>query len=308
MADSIITHDLTKIYASIRALDGLDLSIQENIVFGLLGPNGAGKTTLLRLLTTLTKPTSGYAQVLGYDIARQGLSIRRVIGVVAQQNYLDQYLTARENLVVHAKMHRMPAPDYNQRIDELLSIFELSARQHDRPNTYSGGMQRRLALARALLHRPRVLFLDEPTTGLDPQARHAMWDQVETLRGRVTVFLTTHYMEEADALCDRVAIMDRGRVLVDAPPSELKRQAGESDHYDIELRGDSKGYQARLADMPGVRTLESRDGRVRVDLASNGSLRAVLDRVDEEDILQLTRRSPTLEDVFIQMTGRRLRD
>ncbi|MCL5027094.1 MAG: ATP-binding cassette domain-containing protein [Chloroflexi bacterium] len=308
MAESIITQDLTKLYASIRALDGLSLSVRENIVFGLLGPNGAGKTTLLRLLTTLTKPTSGYAQVLGYDISRQGLSIRRLIGVLAQQNYLDQYLTARENLAVHAKMHRMAAADYNQRIDELLSIFELSARQHDHPSTYSSGMQRRLALARALLHRPRVLFLDEPTTGLDPQARRAVWDQIDALRGRVTVFLTTHYMEEADALCDEVAIIDRGRVLVKAPPSELKRQAGGDDHYEIEVRGDAESYRERMAGVPGVQVTGSQDGLVRLDLASRGSLRAVLDRVGADDLLQLTRRSPTLEDVFIKMTGRRLRD
>ncbi len=308
VADSILTRDLTKVYGSIRALDGLTMSVPENIVFGLLGPNGAGKTTLLRLLTTITEPTSGYAEVLGRDIARQGLEVRRLIGVVAQANYLDEYLTARENLVVHARMHGMPPSDYNPRIDELLAAFDLAARQHDRPKAYSGGMQRRLAVVRALLHRPRVLFLDEPTTGLDPQARRSLWDQIEILRRRVTVFLTTHYMEEAEALCDRVAIMDQGRVLVEAPPAELKRQGGATERYDIEVRGEEAAYRRQLADLAWVQVRPGQDGSVRLEMPATGSLRAVLDRVEEDDLVQVTRRTPTLEDVFIQLTGRRLRD
>ncbi len=308
MTDSILTRDLTKVYGSIRALDGLTMAVPENIVFGLLGPNGAGKTTLLRLLTTITQPTSGYAEVLGHDIARQGLTIRRLIGVVAQANNLDDYLTGRENMIIHARMHNMAPADYNPRIDELLSVFELYARRNDRPKTYSGGMQRRLALARALLHRPRILFLDEPTTGLDPQARRALWDQVEALRGHVTVFLTTHYMEEADALCDRVAIMDRGKVLVDAPPAELRSQAGQGELYDVLARGDCAAYRGQFADLGWVRVMPGQDGTALLELPTAASLRTVLDRIDERDLLQVNRRSPTLEDVFIQLTGRRLRD
>ncbi len=310
MAASIVTQDLTKVYGRIAALDRLAMTVDENIVFGLLGPNGAGKTTLLRLLTTITKPTTGHATVLGYDIATQGIEVRRRIGVVAQEDYLDEYLTARENLIVHARMHRMAPQDYSRRIDEVLQWFELSSRQNDRPKEYSGGMRRRLVLARALLHRPRLLFLDEPTTGLDPQARQAVWDQVEDLRGKVSIFLTTHYMEEADALCDRVAIMDQGRILVDGSPAELKSMAAGGERYEIEVRGTFDHWKeaAQAMGLPGVTVSPGRDSTALVSIPASASLRSMLDHLDETSIVRVSRRAPTMADVFIQMTGRRLRD
>lgn len=300
--------ELTKIYGDIVALDKVGVSIPDGIVFGLLGPNGAGKTTLVRVLTSLSRPTAGWASVNGYDVATQGLAVRRLIGVVAQENYLDEYLTGRENLIFHAKMHGIPRAVYEPRIDELLRLAQLETRQHDKPKTYSGGMQRRLAFVRAMVHDPQILFLDEPTTGLDPQARHAVWDYIAALRGKVTVFLTTHYMDEADTLCDRVAIMDHGRILVDDTPAGLKRQFANQQYYEIELRRGAEEYAMAIAAFPFVSYSVARDGRLLVEMRPGAALKALLDGFREEDLIGLTRREPSLEEVFIRLTGRSLRE
>lgn len=305
---AIITEDIHKHYGQIKAVNGVTTTVPDGTIFGLLGPNGAGKTTLVRLLTTLSHPTSGKAWINDLDIATQGLQIRRQIGVMAQENYLDTYLTGRENLVVHAKMHGMRRNEYEPRIDSLLKMMKLEGRQNDSPRTYSGGMQRRLALARALIHNPRVLFLDEPTTGLDPQARRAVWDYLFELKGKVTIFLTTHYMEEADILCDRVAIMDHGQILVDDSPQALKRSLNAYNSYEIELRSASEKYIATLHSLPFVTSCAAEDGRIVVQTTPETSVRTLIDFFDERDIARFTVREPGLEDVFIHLTGRSLRE
>jgi len=198
MENEIELRHVTKAYGNLVAVKDVSLALPKGMVFGLLGPNGAGKTTLVNMLTTLLKPTSGSASVGGYDVVREAARVRSLIGVVPQENNLDRYLTARENLILHAKMHRMIPSSYHRRIDELLSLTGLVERQKDFPNKFSTGMQRRLVVARALVHDPQILFLDEPTTGLDPQAKRAIWDYFLSLKGKRTLFLTTHNMEEAD--------------------------------------------------------------------------------------------------------------
>ena len=224
MTAAIKTESLTKQYGELSALVSFDLEVTKGSIFGLLGPNGAGKTTLIRILTTLMRPSSGKAWVEGFDTLTRGQDIRKLIGVVPQENSLDRYLTARENLELNARLHGMAGADYKKRIDELLELFGLAGRQNDFPDTFSGGMQRRLVVARALINRPSILFLDEPTTGLDPQSRHAVWDYVKSLAGSMTIFLTTHYLEEADLLCERIAIMDRGRLITQGSAAELKER------------------------------------------------------------------------------------
>ena len=225
MTPAIILQGITKTYGELKAVDNFSLEVEQGGIFGLLGPNGAGKTTLIRILTTLLRPTAGTAFVEGRSVLTEGKEVRRLIGVVPQENNLDRYLTARENLVLHARMHGMHPADYNAAIDELLELTGLSGRQHDFPDTYSGGMQRRLVVARALVHKPQVLFLDEPTTGLDPQSRRAVWEYIQSLRTKMTIFLTTHYMDEADLLCDRIVIMDHGKTLVDGYLRPVERGA-----------------------------------------------------------------------------------
>ena len=230
---AISIHSLTKSYGDLTALDSFNLEVGQGSIFGLLGPNGAGKTTLIRILTTLMRQSSGDATIEGYDILQSGQEIRRIIGVVSQENSLDRYLTARENLELHARLHGMERRLYAPRIDELLALMGLSGRQKDFPDTFSGGMQRRLVIARALVHQPRVLFLDEPTTGLDPQSRRAVWEYIRSLAGKMTIFLTTHYLEEAEQLCDRIAIMDHGKLIAIGSTQELKDRYQERTLEDV---------------------------------------------------------------------------
>lgn len=220
---AIVVEDLHKHYGATRALDGLTFKIEKNKITSLLGPNGAGKTTLVKVLTTIAKPTSGRAWVGGFDVIKNDLEVRRMIGVVPQINNLDVYLTAMENLILHAKMHFMTRRVYMKRIEEALKFMGLYERRHDYPETYSSGMQRRLIIARAMIHEPQILFLDEPTTGLDPQSRRAVWDYIEKIKHRITILLTTHYMEEADYLSDRVMIIDHGKIIADGTSGQLKQ-------------------------------------------------------------------------------------
>jgi ABC-2 type transport system ATP-binding protein len=230
---SIRIHSLTKTYGTLTALDSFNLEVEQGSIFGLLGPNGAGKTTLIRILTTLMRQSAGEASIEGFDISSEGRDIRSIIGVVSQENSLDRYLTARENLELHARLHGLDKRFYRPRIDELLELMGLSGRQKDFPDTFSGGMQRRLVIARALVHQPRVLFLDEPTTGLDPQSRRTVWEYIRSLAGKMTIFLTTHYLEEAEQLCDRIAIMDHGRLIALGSTHELKERFQEKTLEDV---------------------------------------------------------------------------
>lgn len=308
MNSAVSIRNITKVFGDLRAVDDFSLEVAPGTIFGLLGPNGAGKTTLLKILTTLLRPTSGDAFVEGRSILTDGAAVRGMIGVVPQENNLDRYLTARENLVLHARMHRMPAREYNPLIDELLELTGLSARQHDFPDTFSGGMQRRLVVARALIHAPKVLFLDEPTTGLDPQSRRAVWDYIHSLRSRMTIFLTTHYMDEADALCDRIVIMDNGRTLVDGTATELKDAFAHAHVYELEFRANADHYEDVLRSFPFVRDLERRGNGFRLELRDEESLKPLMDGIGSSDIRKICLEEPSLEDVFLQLTGKKIRE
>ncbi|KAB0669748.1 ATP-binding cassette domain-containing protein [Oryzomonas sagensis] len=308
MPAAITTHSLTKRYGDLTALDNFDLEVAQGSIFGLLGPNGAGKTTLIRVLTTLMRQTSGEAFIEGLDTRTSGREIRRLIGVVSQENSLDRYLTARENLELHARLHGMEHRHYRKRIDELLELMGLAARQNDFPDTYSGGMQRRLVVTRALLHEPRVLFLDEPTTGLDPQSRRAVWDYIKSIAGSMTIFLTTHYLEEAEQLCNRIAIADHGRLIALGSTQELKDRLTGGTFYLIEFGEDAERYGAILRAMACVREIEV-DGRtVCVGLNSWECLSEVVTALNGAPVRRIALRERTLEDVFISLTGEKVRE
>ncbi|GFE61100.1 ATP-binding cassette domain-containing protein [Geobacter sp. AOG2] len=308
MSAAIITHSLTKRYGDLTALENFDLEVAQGAIFGLLGPNGAGKTTLIRVLTTLMRQTSGEAFIEGLDTRGNGREIRRLIGVVPQENSLDRYLTARENLELHARLHGMESRHYRKRIDELLELMGLAARQKDFPDTYSGGMQRRLVVTRALLHEPRVLFLDEPTTGLDPQSRRAVWDYVKSIAGSMTIFLTTHYLEEAEQLCDRIAIMDHGRLIALGSTQELKDRLAGGTFYLIEFGEDAGRYGAILRAMACVRQIEVNDRSVCVGLESWECLAEVVTALNGAPVRRIALREQTLEDVFLSLTGEKVRE
>jgi ABC-2 type transport system ATP-binding protein len=308
MTQAITLDEITKSYRDFTAVDRFSLEVERGTVFGLLGPNGAGKTTLIKILTTLMRPSAGDAWVEGFSVLSEGREVRRLIGVVPQENNLDRYLTARENLILHGRLHGMRPAAYHPRIDELLEMTGLASRQHDFPDTFSGGMQRRLVVARALVHEPRVLFLDEPTTGLDPQSRRSLWEHIRGLRRSMTVFLTTHYMDEADALCDRIMIMDRGVSLADGTAGELKDAFSRAHIYEVEFRGDADGYGAILAGLPCVRSIERNGGSYRLTLSGEDALKPLMDSIVGADIRKICLKEPSLEDVFIALTGEKVRE
>jgi ABC-2 type transport system ATP-binding protein len=308
MPSAITLQQISKTYGSFTAVDQFSLEVERGTVFGLLGPNGAGKTTLIKILTTLMRPSAGDASVEGFSVLSAGREVRRLIGVVPQENNLDRYLTARENLILHGRLHGMRPADYNPRIDELLEMTGLASRQHDFPDTFSGGMQRRLVVARALVHQPRVLFLDEPTTGLDPQSRRALWEHIRGLRRTMTVFLTTHYMDEADALCDRIMIMDHGESLADGSAGELKDAFSRAHTYEVEFRGDAAGYREILEELPFVRSVEQEGATFRLTLSGEDSLKPLINSAVGADIRRICLKEPSLEDVFIALTGEKVRE
>jgi ABC-2 type transport system ATP-binding protein len=253
------------------------------------------------------KPSSGSAGVAGHDVNHDGAKIRSLIGVVPQENNLDRYLTARENLALHARMHNLKSFQYNPRIDELLALLGLSERQKDFPNTFSIGMQRRLVVARALVQDPQILFLDEPTTGLDPQAKRAIWDYFLSLKGKRTLFLTTHNMEEADFLCDRITIIDQGSPIASGTARELKEMAESSWFYEIEVGARAEEYARIFEKMPFIDCLSLQGGVISVCMKKEGSLGNVVEQINLQDLKKITSRQPSLEDVFLKLTGRRLR-
>lgn len=306
---SISIQKLSKSYGGLAALDAFDLDVVQGSIFGLLGPNGAGKTTLIRILTTLMRQNSGEARIEGLDTRVAGREIRRLIGVVSQENSLDRYLTARENLELHARLHGMEKLHYQRRIDELLELMGLAGRQKDFPDTFSGGMQRRLVIARALVHQPRVLFLDEPTTGLDPQSRRAVWDYIRSLAGKMTIFLTTHYLDEAEQLCDRIAIMDHGRLIAIGSTQELKDRLSGATVYEIELSGKgANSYAAQLAAMPCVIDIQQVGAKVTVTLECWECLSEIVTALNGAPIRRISLKEQTLEDVFISLTGEKVRE
>jgi len=300
----IETHGITKRYGNLVAVDHIGLKIDEGEIFGLLGPNGAGKTTLISMLATLTPPTDGTASVNGFDIARQPGNVRKSIGMVFQTPSSDDLLTGRENLYLHSLLYGIPQGLRRQRINEALELVDLKAKENDRVRTYSGGMKRRLEIARGLIHRPKILYLDEPTLGLDPQTREHIWAYIERLstEEKVTILMTTHYMEEADSLCDRVAIVDHGKVIALDTPSALKMRIGKSM---IKAKVRSPNLEA-IRRLPYVSKVEEKDSEVQITLSEAGShIQEVLCSLGEASYVEL--REPTLNDVFIQLTGKEIR-
>ena len=296
---------LTKKFESLTAVNKLDLKIKEGEIFGLLGPNGAGKTTTLSMLATLVKPTSGTAVVNSYDIVRQPGDVRKSIGMVFQDPSSDDVLSGRDNLYLHALLYGVDTRDIKKKIDAVLSLVDLKDRQNEIVKKYSGGMRRRLELARGLLHQPKILFLDEPTLGLDPQTRGHMWEYIRKLvkEKHVTIIITTHYMEEADLLCDRVAIVDHGRIAALDTPERLKRALG-GDVVRLRMQKPNAGALGKLKH---VRKVKIGKGEVfmTVDNASE-SLQDILKAVGKVDSVEL--RSPTLNDVFLHYTGKEIRE
>ncbi|MDE3217586.1 MAG: ATP-binding cassette domain-containing protein [Gemmatimonadota bacterium] len=301
----IETRSLTKRFESLVAVDALDLAVEEGEIFGLLGPNGAGKTTTLMMLTTLVRPTAGSATIAGFDIARQPAEVRKSIGVVFQDPSSDDILTGYENLKVHGMLYRMPPALRERRIGEVLELVELTGRQDDLVRKYSGGMRRRLELARGLMHDPRVLFLDEPTLGLDPQSREKLWEYIENLARvkRITVIITTHYMEEVDRLCDRMAIMDEGKIRALDTPAALKRVIGGDV---VHLRVAAPDVEA-LARLPFVQRVEARDRVLELTVTdASAHLQELLQAAGRVEAVEV--HSPTLDDVFLHFTGRAIRE
>lgn len=300
----IKTEGITKAFKNLVAVDHIDVSIDEGEIFGLLGPNGAGKTTLLSMLATLLRPTEGTAKVNGYDILKQPGSVRKSIGMVFQAPSSDDLLTGWENIYLHALMFGVPADERRKRIDEVLTLVDLKDRAKDMVKTYSGGMRRRLELARGLLHKPKILLLDEPTLGLDPQTREHIWEYIENLarEEKVTILITTHYMEEADALCDRVAVIDHGKIIALDSPSNLKMQIGKS-----MIKAKVKEPQLeKIRALPYVSKAEVKDGDVTIVLSEAGAhIQEVLCNLGEASFVEL--REPTLNDVFLQLTGKEIR-
>ena len=309
----IRTAGLSKEYpGGVRAVDGLDLTVEEGEIFGLLGPNGAGKTTTVGMLTTRVLPSEGTAEVSGVDVVRHPSEARRLIGVVSQTNTLDRSLSVWENLYHHGRYFGMPARDARRAADDLLEIFRLADRRDADVNTLSGGMAQRLMVARSILHTPPILFLDEPTSGLDPQSRLALWEIIGGIHGRgQTIFLTTHYMEEADRLCDRVAIMDHGRLLALDAPADLKRTIGADTIVRISAAGDPAGLLPRILELDGVTDGSVVDGTVLVSArGATGLLPRILQRAEADgfDVSDVSVAEPTLETVFINLTGKELRE
>jgi ABC-2 type transport system ATP-binding protein len=314
--DAIIhTEDLSKVYpgTDFAAVDKLNLDVQAGEIFGLLGPNGAGKTTTAGMLTTRVVPTSGRAFLAGIDVAAHPALAKQLSGIVSQQNTLDRQLTVWENLYFHGRLFGIGAKASRQTADELLEQFQLSKWAKASVYALSGGMAQRLMVARAIFHRPSVLFLDEPTAGLDPQSRLALWDLLGELhRDGQTILLTTHYMEEADQLCERVAIMDHGRILALDTPAALKQSVGADTVVTVKTTGDA-GQLAELLtrDVDGVTRTRKVDGGVELHMQGNDRLvpRIVLSAERGGfDLVDLSISEPSLETVFINLTGKELRD
>ena len=295
---------LVKKYGDITAVDGIDLSIEKGEIFGLLGPNGAGKTTTLMMLSTLLKPTSGSAVVNGFDVVKNPLQVRDSIGMVFQDPSSDKVLTAYENLKLHALLYDVPVKEIDSRIDRVLSLVELEGRKKDLVKHYSGGMRRRMEIARGLLHEPAIFFLDEPTIGLDPQSREHMWDYIENLAKKrsMTIILTTHYMEEAQKLCDRVAIVDHGKIIaLDTPASLISCLGGDT----VILHG--KDALLDASKLPFKTSVNKYDGYLKISVADLGrNLKDLL--AEAKNVESVEVHTANLNDVFLHYTGRDLRE
>ncbi len=319
MREVIKVENLTKIYnGTVRAVDGINFFVEDQEVFGFLGPNGAGKTTTIKILATLLKKTSGKAYVSGYEVEENPVAIRKIIGYTAQDVEIDEDLTGRENLVLSGHLYHLPDKKVKQRTDELLEILGLTKAANRLAGTYSGGMRKRLDLATVLVHQPQIIFLDEPTTGLDPQSRFALWDYLKNLNQEgVTIFLTTQYMEEADRLCNRLAIIDLGKIVAEGEPKKLKAEIG-GDIITLEIKDgaeEAKNYQVRakgilekVSYISEIKLLEN--NRLGVYVKNGGeTIPEIIKILNSQEIplSSLSLSESSLDDVFLKYTGHELR-
>lgn len=307
---AIEVENLVKKYGDFEAVEGISFKVKRGEIFAFLGPNGAGKTTTVHVLTTLLKLTSGKAIVAGHDVVKEPMEVRKRIGIVFQDPSLDRELTAYENMYIHGRIYGLGGNELKNKIEELLKFVELWEFRNKPVKYFSGGMQRRLEIARALLHEPEVLFLDEPTIGLDPQTRAHIWEYIKSMKEEhnMTIFLTTHYMDEAEQLADRIAIMDHGKIIAEGTAEELKKLVGNDVIYlKLEAPEDLKCLKAEF--IRGCKLLS--DGRVRLEVVNAAeALPKIFDLAKERNvkIVEVTYHRPTLNDVFLYLTGREIRD
>ena len=312
---SIEINSLTKSFGDFNAVDDITLKIESGEIFGFLGPNGAGKSTTMMILTTLLKPTSGNALVQGYDVQSQGKKVRENIGFVQQDISVDEYLTGRENLILQARISRIPKSEVSSRIDEVLELVELKERQNQASITYSGGMRKRLDIASGLLHRPKVLFLDEPTVGLDIQTRRKIWEYIRKIHKEfgMTIFLSTHYMEEADKLCDRIGIIDHGKIQAIDKPSTMKNALGD-DRISFTLVDGIDNRDSlikKIEEIDFVKEIKLKEDEITVFSSQSTDVIPTIFQISNDMQMKINTISltqPTLDDVFISYTGHNLRD
>ena len=311
---SIETKSLTKSFGDLVAVNDISFSVEKGEIFGFLGPNGAGKSTTMMIFTTLLKPTSGNAVIAGFDVMKDAKHVRENIGFVQQETTVDEYLTGRENLLLQARLNHIPKNEINHRIDEVLDLIELTDKQDQAVVTYSGGMRKRLDIAGGLLHHPKVLFLDEPTVGLDIQTRRKIWEYIKKIHTEfeMTIFLTTHYMEEADNLCDRIGIMDHGKIQVIDSPQNMKNDLG--NEIISLLIDESNNHNSFLSELKKIEFIKKiNEDNLKLTLfVSNGT--EVIPKIFqissqlEIKITSISLTQPTLDDVFISYTGHEIRD
>ena len=313
MLYSVETRSLSKLFGTVNAVNDISFAVESGEIFGFLGPNGAGKSTTIMILTTLLKPTSGKALVSGFDVKTQAKQVRQSIGYVQQESTVDEYLTGRENLLLQARINHIQKDQINKRIDEVLELIELSDKQNDPVVTYSGGMRKRLDIAGGLLHRPKVLFLDEPTVGLDIQTRRKIWEYIKKIHKEfeMTIFLTTHYMEEADQLCDRIGIIDHGKIQVIDSPENMKNAMGNEIISLTFENGNSDDFLSQLHQIDLIKKINKDNNKLTI-FASKGT--EVIPKIFQISsnlqikIISISLTQPTLDDVFISYTGREIRD
>ena len=313
MSNAIEVDHLVKKFGDLVAVNDISFNVAQGEIFGLLGPNGAGKTTLIRMMTTLTPPTSGTARIAGHDVTKDADGVRHVIGVIPQAFTSDPELTARENMVVHAKLYGVPPKQRDKLVDDLLESVNLTKFRDALVGTFSGGMRRRIEIARGLVHSPSVLFLDEPTTGLDPVSRTNVWEMIRMLRQKseLTILLTTHYMDEADKLCERIAIVDHGKLAALDTPTRLKDSVAGNDTVEAEFEGAPPNWIEQLRRLAQATGVTEHDGLFHITShegpATVGALMDV-SRTRGVTVKRVSVQSTTLDDVFLHFTGSDLRD
>ena len=312
--DAIAVEKIVKRYGDFEAVKGISFNVTEGEIFGLLGPNGAGKSTLIRMMTTLIPVTTGRAIVGGNDVAKEPDAVRRLIGVIPQALTSDPDLTVEENLLIYAKLYSVPRGQREKNIAEVLEAVDLTKWRGAQTKTLSGGMRRRLEIARGLVHNPRIFFLDEPTTGLDPVSRIAVWEMLNNLKAtrNLTMLLTTHYMEEADKLCDRIAIVDHGNLVALGTPVELKNSVAGANVVEVQFDREAEAWKERLEKLEGVTSVQPESAGFYRVLTTSGS-RTTMQLVEMaaelgETLTSLSVQNTTLDDVFVHYTGRQLRD